>query len=214
MKKILMSAAALLLSAVGAYAAQQKYYFLYEEGHEDQPETSWFILDREAKKYIPDSCGDDELTVKNYKKSGNTETFDCYDNSYFTHSVIMRKNDKGQTVVQISYEKGKTNGRKIVCGTEAEYDKYWEEYRAKNGGDGGSTSTSDNPVDKATKKVKSGLKSGLNKLKKKKIRQKNSGGRRYASRFFVPRRVCCATEYKRFRKFIGEKPIKYLQIAI
>ena len=158
MKKILMSAAALLLSAVGAYAAQQKYYFLYEEGHEDQPETSWFILDREAKKYIPDSCGDDELTVKNYKKSGNTETFDCYDNSYFTHSVVM----------QISYEKGKTNGRKIVCGTEAEYDKYWEEYRAKNGGDGGSTSTSSNPVDKATKKVKSGLKSGLNKLKKKK----------------------------------------------
>ena len=70
----------------------------------------------------------------------------------------MKKNDKGQTVVQISYEKGKTNGRKIVCGTEAEYDKYWEEYRAKNGGDGGSTSTSDNPVDKATKKVKSGLK--------------------------------------------------------
>lgn len=66
------------------------------------------------KKYIPDSCGDDELTVKNYKKSGNTETFDCYDNSYFTHSVIMKKNDKGQTVVQISYEKGKTNGRKIV----------------------------------------------------------------------------------------------------
>lgn len=49
MKKILMSAAALLLSAVGAYAAQQKYYFLYEEGHEDRPETSWFILDREAK---------------------------------------------------------------------------------------------------------------------------------------------------------------------
>ena len=128
----------MLLSAVGAYAAQQKYYFLYEEGHEDQPETSWFILDREAKKYIPDSCGDDELTVKNYKKSGNTETFDCYDNSYFTHSVVMKKNDKGQTVVQISYEKGKTNGRKIVCGTEAEYDKYWEEYRAKNGGgDGG-----------------------------------------------------------------------------
>ena len=111
----------MLLSAVGAYAAQQKYYFLYEEGHEDQPETSWFILDREAKKYIPDSCGDDELTVKNYKKSGNTETFDCYDNSYFTHSVVMKKNDKGQTVVQISYEKGKTNGRKIVCGTEAEY---------------------------------------------------------------------------------------------
>ena len=169
MKKILMSAAALLLSAVGAYAAQQKYYFLYEEGHEDQPETSWFILDREAKKYIPDSCGDDELTVKNYKKSGNTETFDCYDNSYFTHSVVMKKNDKGQTVVQISYEKGKTNGRKIVCGTEAEYDKYWEEYRAKNGGDGGSTSTSSNPVDKATKKVKSGLKSGLNKLKKKNL---------------------------------------------
>ena len=166
----------MLLSAVGAYAAQQKYYFLYEEGHEDQPETSWFILDREAKKYIPDSCGDDELTVKNYKKSGNTETFDCYDNSYFTHSVVMKKNDKGQTVVQISYEKGKTNGRKIVCGTEAEYDKYWEEYRAKNGGDGGSTSTSDNPVDKATKKVKSGLKSGLNKLKKKKKKKKKKSG--------------------------------------
>lgn len=32
--------------------------------------------------------------------------------------------------------------------------------------------------------------------------------------FFVSRRVCCATEYKRFRKFIGKKPIKYLQIAI
>lgn len=79
----------------------------------------------------------------------------------------MKKNDKGQTVVQISYEKGKTNGRKIVCGTEAEQNKYWEEYEAENG-DGGSTSTSSNPVDKATKKVKSGLKSGLNKLKKKK----------------------------------------------
>ena len=204
MKKILMSAAALLLSAVGAYAAQQKYYFLYEEGHEDQPETSWFILDREAKKYIPDSCGDDELTVKNYKKSGNTETFDCYDNSYFTHSVVMKKNDKGQTVVQISYEKGKTNGRKIVCGTEAEYDKYWEEYRAKNGGDGGSTSTSSNPVDKATKEEKSGLKSG----------KKIVAGGGMPPVFFAPRRVCCATEYKRFRKFIGKKPIKYLQIAI
>lgn len=68
------------------------------------------------------------VTVKNYKKSGNTETFDCYDNSSFTHSVIMKKNDKGQTVVQISYEKGKANGRKIVCGTEAEQSKYWEEY--------------------------------------------------------------------------------------
>lgn len=110
-----MSAAALLLSAVGAYAAQQKYYFLYEEGHEDQPETSWFILDREAKKYIPDSCGDDELTVKNYKKSGNTETFDCYDRSSFMQSVIMKKNDKGQTVVQISYEKVKqTDGKSFV----------------------------------------------------------------------------------------------------
>ena len=93
MKKILMSAAALLLSAVGAYAAQQKYYFLYEEGHEDQPETSWFILDREAKKYIPDSCGDDELTVKNYKKSGNTETFDCYDNSSFTLKSMKPKTE-------------------------------------------------------------------------------------------------------------------------
>lgn len=168
MKKILMSAAALLLSAVGAYAAQQKYYFLYEEGHEDQPETSWFILDREAKKYIPDSCGDDELTVKNYKKSGNTETFDCYDRSSFMQSVILKKNDKGQTVVQISYEKGKANGRKIVCGTEAEQNEYFKEYEAKNGGGSSSSSTSSNPVDKATKKVKSGLKSGLNKLKKKK----------------------------------------------
>ena len=169
MKKILMSAAALLLSAVGAYAAQQKYYFLYEEGHEDQPETSWFILDREAKKYIPDSCGDDELTVKNYKKSGNTETFDCYDRSSFMQSVIMKKNDNGQTVVQISYEKGKANGRKIVCGTEAEQNEYFKEYEAKNGGgSSSSSSTSSNPVDKATKKVKSGLKSGLNKLKKKK----------------------------------------------
>lgn len=91
------------------------------------------------------------LTVKNYKKSGNTETFDCYDNSSFTHSVIMKKNDKGQTVVQISYEKGKANGRKIVCGTEAEQSKYWEEY-GKNG-DGRSSSTSDNPVDKATKRL-------------------------------------------------------------
>lgn len=32
--------------------------------------------------------------------------------------------------------------------------------------------------------------------------------------FFVPCCVCCATEYKRFRKFIGKKPIRYLQIAI
>lgn len=148
-----MSAAALLLSAVGAYAAQQKYYFLYEEG----------------QKYIPDSCGDDELTVKNYKKSGNTETFDCYDRSSFMQSVIMKKNDKGQTVVQISYEKGKANGRKIVCGTEAEQNECFKEYEAKNGGgSSSSSSTSSNPVDKATNKVKSGLKSGLNKLKKKK----------------------------------------------
>lgn len=48
-----MSAAALLLSAVGAYAAQQKYYFLYEEGHEDQPETSWFILTVRLKNTSP-----------------------------------------------------------------------------------------------------------------------------------------------------------------
>ena len=120
-------------------------------------------------KYIPDSCGDDELTVKNYKKSGNTETFDCYDRSSFMQSVIMKKNDKGQTVVQISYEKGKANGRKIVCGTEDEQNEYFKEYEAKNGGgSSSSSSTSSNPVDKATKKVKSGLKSGLNKLKKKK----------------------------------------------
>lgn len=84
-------------------------------------------------------------------------------------SVIMKKNDKGQTVVQISYEKGKANGRKIVCGTEAEQNEYFKEYEAKNGGgSSSSSSTSSNPVDKATKKVKSGLKSGLNKLKKKK----------------------------------------------
>lgn len=98
-----------------------------------------------------------------------TETFDCYDRSSFMQSVIMKKNDKGQTVVQISYEKGKANGRKIVCGTEAEQNEYFKEYEAKNGGgSSSSSSTSSNPVDKATKKVKSGLKSGLNKLKKKK----------------------------------------------
>ena len=32
--------------------------------------------------------------------------------------------------------------------------------------------------------------------------------------FFVPCCVCCATEDKRFMKFIGKKPKKYLQIAI
>ena len=81
----------------------------------------------------------------------------------------MKKNDEGQTVVQKKKKKGKANGRKIVCGTEAEQNEYFKEYEAKNGGgSSSSSSTSSNPVDKATKKVKSGLKSGLNKLKKKK----------------------------------------------
>lgn len=164
MRKFKLFVAAVLCSVAAAYAAPQKYCFLYEVGHEDQPATSWFILDREAKKFVPDACGDDDYTVKNYKKTGNTETFDVYDGPSLNQKVILKKNAKGQTIAQFIY--GSDKGPEIVCGTEAEQEELWKKHGYSS--ERSSSSSSGNVVDNAAGKVKNGLKNGLGKLKKKK----------------------------------------------
>ena len=77
MKKYLFTTLFLLGMALTAVAQKRVWYDAYQD-KEHKNYYTHYIMDRKNMEFHFDWDGDNEMVIKNYKKNGNTETFDCY----------------------------------------------------------------------------------------------------------------------------------------
>ena len=172
MKRALFTA--LMLISLCLSASAQKEGIHYFSDAKGQQSVGREFIDRKGLTYIFAGDSEDECTMemRNYKKNGNTETFDLY---------VKMGSDKGKkrgsgTIVtdpDLVVSKGKeldmskqkatikSNGHtyNYYFLTEKQYNKFY----GRGGGD-----ESLNPMDKAKEKGKDLLNKGKNLFKKKK----------------------------------------------
>ena len=171
MKRVLFTAMMLigLCFSASAQEVQMHYY-------SDSKGENWAIrdfIDRSAKIYRFDGDSEDECTMemKNYKKNGNTETFDIYAKFGYEkrkkkgHITITTDPDLVVTKGNVDLSKQKVT-IKDEYGTKNLYYMTTKQYNKFYGRSGGSESL--NPVDKAKEKGKDLLNKGKNLFKKKK----------------------------------------------
>ena len=173
MKRVLFTAMMLISLCLSATAQKEEiHYYADPKGEE------WAIrdfIDRKAMIYRFDGDSEDECTMemKNYKKNGNTETFDIYVKAGYDKGkkrgsitivtdpnldIKAKELDLSKQTVTIK-DSGYT--RKFYFLTGKQCDK-------RNGNRGGGDGESLNPVDKAKAKGKDLLNKGKNLFKKKK----------------------------------------------
>ena len=174
MKRALLS----ILMFVGlalSVSAQEEELFYYM----DAKGTDFFMrdfIDRKAMTYRFDGDSEDECTMdmKNYKKNGNTETFDIY--AKFGSEKGKKKGSITITTdPDLVVSKGNVDLSKQKVTIKDKYGtknlyyltgKQWNKYQGKSGG--GSGRSNANPVDNAKEKAKDLLNAGKGLLKKKK----------------------------------------------
>ena len=172
MKRVLLS----ILMFVGlalSVSAQEEELFYYMDAKATDSYMRDFI-DRKAMTYRFDGDSEDECTMemKNYKKNGNTETFDIY-------AKFGYEKGKKQGSITITTDpdlvvtKGKEldlSKQKVVINNSGHTYKYYfltgKQHAKLYGRGGGGESL--NPVDKAKEKGKDLLNKGKNLFKKKK----------------------------------------------
>ena len=174
MKRALLS----ILMFVGlalSVSAQEEELFYYMDAKATQSFMRDFI-DRKAMTYRFDGDSEDECTMdmKNYKKNGNTETFDIY--AKFGYEKGKKKGSITITTdPELVVAKGNVDLSKQKVTIKNEYGtknlyyltgKQWNKYQGKSGG--GEDRGSANPVDKAKDKAKDLLNKGKGLIKKKK----------------------------------------------
>ena len=174
MKRALLS----ILMFVGlalSVSAQEEELFYYMDAKATQSFMRDFI-DRKAMTYRFDGDSEDECTMdmKNYKKNGNTETFDIY--AQFGYEKGKKKGSITMTTdPELVVAKGNVDLSKQKVTIKNEYGtknlyyltgKQWNKYQGKSGGGEGRGSA--NPVDKAKDKAKDLLNKGKGLIKKKK----------------------------------------------
>ena len=100
-----------LLFAFGAMNASAEWITLYEthkKGDESDTSYAWYKIDRENKKWYfdSDSESDANMLIKNYKKSGNKETFDLEpeikDGAGMKHHVELVSENGVETEIKIT----------------------------------------------------------------------------------------------------------------
>ena len=164
MKKLFLLVVACFCTAITLSAAPEKYYFMYFLDNKEELLGGWFIIDREKMTYEPESDSEVLNQIKNYKKSGNVETFEVWDDNYFVHKVEL-VTEPTQTTVTFIYksEQGEERAPTQIIGSEAEWEKAYEAKYGKKPSRPGSEDeqSSSNPVDKVT----GGVKNALNKTK-------------------------------------------------
>ena len=176
MKRVLFTTMMLIGLCLSASAQEEElHYYLDAKGE------TWMMrdfIDRKAMiyRFDGDSENDCIMEMRNYKKNGNTETFDIY--------------------VKQGYEKGKKRGS-ITIVTDPDLDikakeldlskqtatikdgeqtrkcyfltgKQYDKFNGKRGGDGNDAPEDGNAIDKAKDKGKALLNKGKNLFKKKK----------------------------------------------
>ena len=167
MKKLFLLVVACFCTAITLSAAPEKYYFMYFLDNKEELLGGWFIIDREKMTYEPESDSEVLNQIKNYKKSSNVETFEVWDDNYFVHKVEL-VTEPTQTTVTFIYksEQGEERTPTQIIGSEAEWEKAYEEKYGKkpSGGDASSDSPTSG-LTNAKDKVTGGVKNALNKTK-------------------------------------------------
>ena len=174
MKRALLS----ILMFVGlalSVSAQEEELFYYMDAKATDSYMRDFI-DRKAMTYRFDGDSEDECTMemKNYKKNGNTETFDIY--AKFGYEKGKKRGSITITTdpnLVVTKDNVDLSNQKVVIKDGSVTYKYYfltgkqnDKFRGEssNGGGGGSL----NPVDKAKEKGKALLNKGKDLFKKKK----------------------------------------------
>lgn len=157
MKKILFLTTMLLVSVLSLSAEVRTFYTLTPvyTFYEVNLDSKMFILDSESKS-------DANLIIKNYKKSGNKETFNTYmregETDYKVYKVELNTNAQGQKVIIL-------NGQITPVGTKDEQKTVMKkDKQASAGTKAGVPSKSDSQESD----VKKTINKGLNVFKKKK----------------------------------------------
>ena len=170
MKKLSLLLVACFCTAISLSAAPEKYFFMYMEGYEDNLLSGWFIIDRETMSYIPESDSEVKNQIKNYKKSGNKETFEVWEDSYYVMRAELVIADGKKTITYFHKgEQGEEKQPTQIIGTEEEWEAEYEKKYGKKPSGGSDDGGSANPVDKAkgnaVDKVTGGVKNAFNKTK-------------------------------------------------
>ena len=170
MKRVLFTAMMLISLCLSATAQKEGlYYFMDAKGEQSAGRE---FIDRKDLVYIfaGDSEDDCTMEMRNYKKNGNTETFDLYVKGGYEKG---KKRGSGTIVTDpdLVVAKGKVDmsKQKATIKSDGSTYKYFfltEKQYNKFKGRGGSESL--NPVDKAKEKGKDLLNKGKNLFKKKK----------------------------------------------
>ncbi len=170
MKRVLFTALMLISLCLSATAQKEGlYYFMDAKGEQSQGRE---FIDRKDLVYIfaGDSEDDCTMEMRNYKKNGNTETFDLYVKGGYEKG---KKRGSGTIVTDpdLVVAKGKVDmsKQKATIKSDGYTYKYFfltEKQYNKFKGRGGSESL--NPVDKAKEKGKDLLNKGKDLFKKKK----------------------------------------------
>ncbi len=164
MKRIILFAL-FVIGVVSAVSAQKVKYSTVDE---NDNYTGWYEIDRTAKKFYidSDSQSDSENLIRNYKKSGNTESFDAYNEMMgqviYNVKLTLDENQKG--TIKLYYQGqlvGENRIRKAKPGD------------GNRGGGGYAPASAPKPVkdgntvDKAKDGAKKLLNKGKNLFKKK-----------------------------------------------
>lgn len=172
MKKFYLLVIFCLVAIFTASAEPVKYHFMYMVGDANKELLSgWFILDREKMTYKPESDSEVFCTVKNYKKSGNKESFEVWEDTFFVHRAEIVTDKDGQMVIThyVKGEQGEESDVPRIIATEAEWEKAYEEkFGKKPYKPGDENAESDSPasgVENAKNKVVGGVKNAFNKTK-------------------------------------------------
>ena len=165
MKKLIFTLLFSIAMAITAMAEPVKYYFIYAVGYENQILSGWFMMDREKMQYIPESDSEIVDVIKNYKKAGNKETFEVYENATLMQKMEIATDDKG--VMTVVYIYGDERQVPIVIGSKEQWDAAYERITGKkpSGGEVDEEVVGESPIDKASSKVKGGVKNVFNKGK-------------------------------------------------
>lgn len=174
MKRALLSVLIFVGLALSVSAQEEGiFYFMDAKG------TQSFMrdfIDRKAMIYRFDGDSEDDCTMemKNYKKNGNTETFDIYAKFGYQKgkkqgsitittdpNLVVTKGKELDLSKQKATIKDGTSTKNLYFLTETQYN----EYRGKNGDAEGAGRL--NPVDKAKSKAKDLLNKGKGLIKKK-----------------------------------------------
>ena len=174
MKKFYLLVIFCLATIFTASAEPVKYYFMYFVGDTENFLGGWFILDREKMTYEPESDSEVLNQVKNYKKTGNKETFEVWEDTYFVHRAEIVTDENGQMVITHYFksEQGEEKDTPRIIATEAEWEKEYEKKYGKKpyrpgdeeSGDA-AVSSPTSGIENAKNKVTGGVKNAFNKTK-------------------------------------------------